>query len=360
MANVILPGLVDVHTHLRVPGGEQKEDFASGTAAALAGGFTMILAMPNTNPPLSKAEVMRETRRIAARAIHCDVGLFAGASPLDIDLLPACAPYSIALKIYLNDTYGPLRVEKLATLEACFANWPTEKLIAMHAEGQSVAVGIGMAAAYNRPVHFCHISRKEEIVLIARAKDSGLPVTCEVTPHHLFLTANAEAELGPYGDMRPRLASKEDVDSLWQHINSTIDCIATDHAPHTREEKDGLTPPPGVPGLETALPLMLSAVHDGRLTIDRLIELMSENPRRIYDLPDQPNTWVEVDPNASYCVGDQQLLTKCGWSPFRGLTVYGRIERVILRGKPVFKEGKVLAVKGSGFLYPPDDGDVQD
>ena len=93
---------------------------------------------------------------------------------------------------------------------------------------------------------------------------------------------------------------------------------------------------------------------------DRLIELMSENPRRIYDLPDQPNTWVEVDPNIRYAVDDQQLLTKCGWSPFRGLTVYGRIVRVILRGKPVFEQGKVLAKRGSGFLYPPDQGDVRD
>jgi carbamoyl-phosphate synthase/aspartate carbamoyltransferase/dihydroorotase len=173
------------------------------------------------------------------------------------------------------------------------------------------------------------------------------------------LTAAAEAELGPFGDMRPRLASKEDVDCLWQHINSTIDCIATDHAPHTRAEKEGPSPPPGVPGLETALPLMLTAVHDGRLTIDRLIELMSENPRRIYDLPNPPNTWLEVDPNSSYAVDDQQLLTKCGWSPFRGLTVSGRIERVILRGKPVFEQGKVLAKRGSGFLYPPDQGDVR-
>jgi len=160
MPNLMLPGLVDVHTHLRVPGGEHKEDFATGTAAALAGGITTILAMPNTTPPLTTPDILRETRQKAQRAIYCDVGLFAGASPTEIERLLKLAPHAVALKIYLNDTFGPLRVEDLPTLMACFQMWPRTKLIAMHAEGQSVAVGIGLAAAYRRPVHFCHISRK--------------------------------------------------------------------------------------------------------------------------------------------------------------------------------------------------------
>ena len=185
---IILPGLVDVHTHLRVPGGEHKEDFRTGTAAALAGGITTILAMPNTSPPLSTPDVLVATRQQAAQDIRCDVGLFAGASPEAVDQLADCAPYAGALKIYLNDTFGPLRVEDVPTLMACFATWPRDKMIAMHAEKQSVAVGIGLAAAYNRPVHFCHISRRQEIELIAQAKAQGLPITCEVTPHHLFLT----------------------------------------------------------------------------------------------------------------------------------------------------------------------------
>jgi carbamoyl-phosphate synthase/aspartate carbamoyltransferase/dihydroorotase len=285
MTNLILPGLADVHTHLRVPGGEHKEDFASGTAAALAGGMTTVLAMPNTSPPLSTPEALIAARQTAGAAIRCQVGLFAGASPADIDRLAACAPYAVALKIYLNDTYGPLRVEELPVLQRCFAEWPREKLIAMHAEGQSVAAGIALAAIYQRPVHFCHISRKDEIELIAAAKSSGLAITCEVTPHHLFLTRKDAARLGPLGDMRPRLVRQTDVDALWSHLNDTIDCIATDHAPHTLAEKHSDTPPPGVAGLETSLPLMLTAVHEDRLTIERLIELMATNPRRIYNLP---------------------------------------------------------------------------
>lgn len=351
--NVKLPGLVDVHTHLRVPGGEHKEDFATGTAAALAGGITTVLAMPNTNPPLTTEPILQTTRQKAQQTSYCDVGLFAGASKIHLADLPQLAPYTVALKIYLNDTFGPLRVDELPTLMACFQHWPAEKLIAMHAEGQSVAVGIGLAAAYRRPVHFCHISRREEIELIAQAKQQGLPVTCEVTPHHLFMTASDAARLGTLGDMRPKLATPKDVETLWQHINTTIDCIATDHAPHTLAEKESETPPPGIAGLETSLPLMLTAVNEKRLTMGRLIELMAINPRRIFKLPAQPDTYVEVDPIASYTITNEALFSKCGWTPFAGRTVTGRVERVILRGEVVFDIShpeKLLANPGSGQL----------
>jgi dihydroorotase len=356
MADLILPGLVDVHTHLRVPGGEHKEDFATGTAAALAGGITTVLAMPNTTPPLSDPSIIEETRQKAATTIRCDAGLFAGASPGDIGLLASCAPQTIGLKIYLNDTFGPLRVDELVTLEICFQDWPADKLIAMHAEGQSVAVGIGLAAAYRRPVHFCHISRKEEIELIARAKDQGLPVTCEVTPHHLFLTAADAERLGNRGDMRPRLATPDDVSALWAHIDSTIDCIATDHAPHTLQEKASPNPPPGVPGLETSLSLMLSAARDGRLTIQRVIELMAANPRKIFNIKEQPDTWVEVDTQAVREISDTGLYTRCGWTPFAGMEVRGTVRRVILRGEIVYEDGQVLAEPGTGRLLPDTIG----
>ncbi len=342
MTNLILPGLVDVHTHLRVPGGEHKEDFTTGTAAALAGGFTTILAMPNTTPPLATVQVLEETRQHAQTAIYCDVGLFAGASAAHLDQLPYLATYAVGLKIYLNDTFGLLRVDQLATLQACFERWPRDKMIALHAEGQSIAVGIGLAAAYQRPVHFCHVSRQEEIELIAMAKRQGLPITCEVTPHHLFLTTADAERLGSLGDMRPKLASPADVEALWAHLNTTIDCIATDHAPHTLAEKQSANPPPGVPGLETSLPLMLTAVKEKRLTLDRLIELMATNPRRIYQLPAQPDTHIEIDTAATYTITNN-LYTKCGWTPFAGMTVSGQVKRVVLRGIVLFEDGQILA-----------------
>ncbi len=228
--------------------------------------------------------------------------------------------------------------------------WPQTKPIAMHAEGQSVAVGIGLAAAYNRSVHFCHISRQEEIELIAAAKARGLSVTCEVTPHHLFLTQADAERLGPLGDMRPRLANQADVDTLWAHLGTTIDCIATDHAPHTLAEKHSTTPPPGVIGLETSLLLMLTAVNEGRLTMERLIALMSTNPRHIFSQPLPAETYVELDETVETVISNDQIKSKCGWTPFAGVKVQGRVERVVLRGQEVFKDGQVTALPGSGYV----------
>jgi len=350
MTTITLPGLIDVHTHLRVPGGEHKEDFRSGTAAALAGGITFVLGMPNTTPPLATVAALDQARVLAARDALCDVGLFAGASAAHIQELPELAPHAAALKIYLNDTFGTLRVDDVPTMVACFQTWPREKLIAMHAEKQSVAVGIGLAATYQRPVHFCHISRRQEIELIADAKMAGLPVTCEVTPHHLFLDESDATRLGPLGDMRPVLGTADDVAALWEHINSTVDCIATDHAPHTLEEKRSATPPPGIPGLETALGLMLTAVAQDRITLDRLIELMHSNPRRIYDLPAQPDTAVELDLTPTI-IRSADTFSKCAWTPFDGVEVPGRVARVTLRGEVVFADGRVVG-EPSGQVWP--------
>lgn len=351
MTTFTLPGLIDVHTHLRVPGGEHKEDFTTGTAAALSGGVTQILGMPNTQPPLTIADALQDARQAAEDSIRCDVGLFAGAGPDHTEHLAELAPHAAALKIYLNDTYGPLRVDDVPTLAACFAAWPRQKPIAMHAEKQSVAVGIGLAAAYERSVHFCHISRRQEIELIAQAKASGLPVTCEVTPHHLFLTEADAARLGPLGDMRPLLGTADDVAALWEHIDDTVDCIATDHAPHTLAEKYSEAPPPGVPGLETSLILMLTAVEDGRLSLERLITLMHTNPRRIFNLPHQPNTEVEVAWER-HTIRNETTHTKCGWTPFAGREVAARVQRVTLRGQLVYEDGKVLGAPGAGQVIP--------
>jgi carbamoyl-phosphate synthase/aspartate carbamoyltransferase/dihydroorotase len=253
------------------------------------------------------------------------------------------------LKIYLNDTFGPLRVEDVPTLRACFQDWPRDMMIVMHAEKQSVAVGIGLAATYARPVHFCHISRREEIELIADAKMRGLMVTCEVTPHHLFLDESDAARLGPLGDMRPVLGTPDDVAALWQHINYTVDCIATDHAPHTLGEKFSATPPPGVPGLETSLALMLTAVDQDRITLERVVEMMHDNPKHIFDLPDQPDTEIEFELRP-HTISNADMKSKCGWTPFDGVEVAGRVKRVVLRRKVVYEDGCVIAQPGDGWV----------
>ncbi len=346
-----LPGLIDVHTHLRVPGGEHKEDFLTGTSAALAGGVTMVLAMPNTNPPLAAPEVFRETIAAARRQIVCDLALYAGASPPLLDRLPELAPFAPALKIYLNDTFGSLRVDELPDLVACFQKWPKERPIALHAEKQSVAVAIALADIYERPVHIVHVSRREEIELIAAARRRGLPVTCEVTPHHLLMTRADAGRLGPLADMRPVLGSPDDVAALWEHLGDTIDCIATDHAPHTLDEKRSANPPPGIIGLETALPLMWTAVSQGRLSRERLVDLMHTNPKKIFGLPDQPDTWIDFDPDHTWTIQNKHIQSKCGWTPFDGWEVTGRVVQVTMRGRTVFADGRITAEPGSGRVF---------
>jgi carbamoyl-phosphate synthase/aspartate carbamoyltransferase/dihydroorotase len=231
---------------------------------------------------------------------------------------------------------------------AHFVSWPRDMPIVAHAESRTLAAVILMAALYDRPLHLAHVSLQEEILLIRQAKEHGLKVTCEVAPHHLFLTEDDIPALGAgHSEVRPRLAKAVDRDALWENL-AVIDCFATDHAPHTLEEKDSTVPPPGFPGLETALPLLLTAVQEGRLTYDDLVLRMVTNPRRIFQLPEQPDTWIEIDPQAEWIIHAAQTYTRCGWTPFEGWKVRGKLLRVVLRGVEAYRDGQVLASPGSG------------
>jgi carbamoyl-phosphate synthase/aspartate carbamoyltransferase/dihydroorotase len=172
-------------------------------------------------------------------------------------------------------------------------------------------------------------------------------VTCEVTPHHLFLTQADAARLGAYGQMRPPLQTEDDRRGLWELLDY-VDCVATDHAPHTRAEKDGATPPPGVPGLETALPLLLTAVHAGRLTIEDVIARCYTHPQRIFHLPEQPETWIEVDPDTAGQIQASRTLTRAAWTPFEGMPIRGQVQRVVLHGQTAYQEGRILVPSGFG------------
>jgi carbamoyl-phosphate synthase/aspartate carbamoyltransferase/dihydroorotase len=346
-----LPGLIDPHVHMREPGGTQKEDWDTGTSAALAGGATMLLAMPNTKPPIIDGQTLDLALAAAKEKAHCDYAQFLGAGPGNTEWIAGLAPRAAGLKMYLDSTFGQLRLDDMTIWMQHFQNWPRSLPIVAHSESRSMAAVILMAAIYDRPVHIAHISLKEEVLLIKAAKEHGIPVTCEVCPHHLFLTrddipAISQGHPGR-GEVRPRLASREDVDTLWANLD-VIDCFATDHAPHTLAEKDGENPPPGFPGLETLLPLLLTAVDGGRLTLDDIIKRSVINPRRIFSLPEQPETWVEVDENATYEIHAAEMKSRCGWTPFEGWKVRGRVRKVVLRGKDVFRDGEVLAPPGYG------------
>jgi len=352
MAIVRLPGLIDPHVHLREPGATHKEDFESGTRAALAGGFTMVLAMPNTQPPLIDSGSLAHAETAAAQKAVCDYGLHLGASRLNVETAAALSERVTGLKIYLDATYGALQVADLGVIREHFGRWPSQRPILCHAEDRLLATVLMLAFLEKRSVHICHVSRRAEIELIRDAKMRGLAVTCEVAPHHLYLSQDNIPRLGNgRSEVRPRLATPDDAKALWENMEF-IDCVATDHAPHTLAEKDSDTPPPGFPGLETALPLMFRAVHENRLTLDDLLERMYQAPRRIFQLPQQPDTWIEVDADAEWIIPNS-LVSRCGWTPFAGERVFGRVERVFLRGQLVYDQGEFRAAPGFGRNVAP-------
>jgi dihydroorotase-like cyclic amidohydrolase len=346
MTTTRLPGLIDIHVHLREPGATHKEDFSSGTAAALGGGVVAIADMPNNTPPVVDEQTLGQKAELASRKARCDYAFYMGASATNADR-PVTGPHVAGLKMYLNETYGPLRVASLRALLGHFRSWPRHKPIAAHAEGLSAAVVVGLAQLYDRPAHVCHVSRRAEIELLRKAKEKGVRITCEVTPHHLFLTEDDAQALGSLAYMKPELGTPEDQQALWDNLE-VFDAVASDHAPHTLEEKEGDAPPPGVPGLETMLPLMLNAVHEGRLSLERLVELLHSGPARVLGVRPPHDSYVEVDLDSRWVIRGNGLLTKCGWTPFEGMAVHGQVRTVYLRGTEVYERGQVLAAPGSG------------
>jgi dihydroorotase-like cyclic amidohydrolase len=346
-----LPGLIDPHVHVREPGQTHKEDWDTVTQAALAGGVTAILAMPNTKPPIFDPSTFELALEAAGQKARCDYAQFVGAGPNNAAILPSLAPRAAGLKMYLDSTFGELRLDDMILWQPHFEQYPKEYPIVLHSESRTMAAGILFAAIYDRPVHIAHISLREEVLLIKAAKERGIKVTCEVCPHHLLLTKDDIPAISHghpgRGEVRPRLASKEDVDALWQNLD-VIDCFATDHAPHTVDEKDSDNPPPGFPGVETLLPLLLTAVSNGRLTMDDIVQKAVTNTHRIFGISEQPETWVEVDEDAEYEIHAADQFTHCGWTPFENWKVKGRVTKVVLRGKTAFEDGKVLAPSGSG------------
>jgi carbamoyl-phosphate synthase/aspartate carbamoyltransferase/dihydroorotase len=342
-----LPGLIDPHVHMREPGAAYKEDWDTGTSAALAGGYTLVLAMPNTQPPLIDLTSFLKIDAIAGERARCDYGLFLGATR-ELPETEQLLHKAVGVKMYLDQTFGSLRLDDMEAWMKHFSKWPESFPIATHAERHTMGAVIAMAALYNRPVHICHISRRDEILLIRRAKEKGLPVTCEVAPHHLFLSEEDVLRLGKgRSQVRPDLASKADQQALWDNLD-VIDCFATDHAPHLLSEKDGQNPPPGFPGLETAVALLFNAVSEGRLTQSDIMSRCCTNPQRIFHLPSQPETWTEIDPDVHWEIKPDQMYSRSAWTPFDGYQVQGKVRRVILRGKEAYRDGQVLAQTGYG------------
>ncbi len=350
MSVLQIHGMVDPHVHLRGLDWKHKGTFASETAAAVAGGYWAVLDMPNTFPSTIDAEslVLKEAE-IGTEAIS-DWGLYFGASANDNTSSYAKIWDNVCgIKIYNNATTGNLLIDDQALRERIYQTWHSPRPIAVHAEESTVLDILALVRQYRKFTHFTHISTADEIRYLREAKAEGLPISIGVTPHHLYLTQDDLPTLGTLGLMKPELKTKRDQAALWQAIiDGVVDVIESDHAPHTLAEKASDTPPYGVPGLETTLPLMLLAVKEGRLSLEQLIPMLSDNPRRIFGLRCDDITYTLVDTNASYTIRNEALFTHCGWSPFNGLPVVGKVREVWIRGTQVFDGENVLIATGFG------------
>lgn len=378
MAVVRLPGLIDPHVHLRDPGQTHKEDFLTGTQAALAGGFTTIFDMPNNKEPIFTKKALDKKINAAKKAIVCDVGFYFGSLGDNLKEFEKVKKQTRGLKLYLNETTGNLLVDRTLLLDI-FLQWRRGPIL-VHAEDEAVSFILKLVEKTGKQTHFCHVAGKDDLKRIIHAKEKGLPITCGVTPHHLFLTQEDEKTLGPFGKMKPRLRPRKEVSFLWKNLKC-IDMIESDHAPHTIEEKRGggdqargdttgkapdsahafersetsgalagrkdvagpRAPIPfGVPGLETTLPLLLTAVCENRLTIEDIVRLCHTGPKRLLGLKTKNNTYIKVDLGTTYIIQNTNLFTKCGWTPFDGWKIKGKLNTVIVRGKKVFKDEEVL------------------
>ncbi len=352
MSLVRIVGALDPHVHLRGMEWAHKGDFATETAAALAGGYTAVLDMPNTPPPTTDRFGLQRKLLELGESARCDYGVWLGAHPTA--QLPGAERSRLAsgvcgLKLYCGHTTGGLTITA-SQMDRQVALWPGPGVLAAHAEGDMVGRFLMSLARHGKRGHLCHIDTARSVSEVARHKRRGTRITAGVTPHHLFLTEPDRAELGPRGVIKPPLGGAADRAALWAGIrDGVIDVVESDHAPHTWEEKLGSPTPFGVPGLETTIPLLFTAVRNGRLDRQRAVELVSSAPRRIFGLdPDPPETYTLVDTGARRTIGSDDLYTRCAWTPFLGMEVWGVIRKVVIRGRVVFEDGEVLAPPGFG------------
>ncbi len=350
---IVLPGLIDCHVHFREPGATQKEDFFTGSQAAAAGGVTTIIAMPNTNPPVTNLQVLDETRRLAKKSI-VNYGFHFGTTKdniADVEKAQGVA----GIKVYMDHTTCNLLIDGYNPLKKLFSS---NKTVLVHAENENVSKAKELIQSGENKLYFCHISSEEELNYAKKDKIKN-EVFVEVTPHHLFLTDTDLNDLGAFGEMKPGLKTKKDQEALWQGIRDRkVDTIGTDHAPHTKEEKLEINYPFGVPGLETMLPLLLNALNENKIELKKIIELCCENPAKIFKIKskgfikegyDADLTVVDLDLEKE--VVNDNLFTKCKWSPFEGRKLKGWPVCTIVNGNIVFDNGQINNIKAKEIIY---------
>ena len=336
MKIVKLPQLIDPHVHFRVPGLEHKEDWQTGSQAAASGGITSVLDMPNVIPPTATKDLLEAKKSIINQKTLVNYGLHFAATKDNPDEIEKVKNQIASVKVFLNQSTGDLKIDDD---KALLKIWQSSPLLTVHAEDAMLEKAIWLIEQTGTPTYFCHVYNQEAVEYLKKYR-SKLPIYLEVTPHHLLLTEtkNNNGLL----NVKPPLQKEADQQALWQAIEEgIIDTIGSDHAPHTLSEKKSKDAPFGLPGVETTLPLMLNAVKQGKLTLDKLIELMSINPAKIFNIPIREDTYTEVDLDLTKNVKNETLKTKVGWSPYNGWELTGWPVKTVINGNVVFNHGKI-------------------
>lgn len=344
--NYVLPGIIDPHVHMRDPGMTHKEDFTTGSMACAKGGITLFFDMPNTVPNTITKEALEDKKKEMKNKSYVDYAFWFGGSKADNhEAVKSVQNEVIGTKVFMNVSTGNMLVEDEQILESIFRN---SKLVGVHAEGEMVKKAIELSERCDVPVYLCHISTKEEVEYIREAKKKGLKVYGEATPHHLFLNVE-DVEKNPLLRMKPELKTKEDNEALWAGIiDGTIDTIGTDHAPHRIEEKKAKLIF-GIPGAENSLEMMLKAVRCEKISLDKLIKIMSGNQAEIFGLKNKGKIdvgydadLVVVDLTTEEVISQDEVVSKCGWTPYEGFEKGGKILTTIVRGNIVYNNGEFI------------------
>ena len=375
----VLPGIIDTQVHFREPGSTDAEDLESGSRAAVLGGVTSLFEMPNTNPPTSNLVEFDKKLQAAKNRMHSNYAFYFGATPDNTDQLAKLKDVEgcCGVKLFAGSSTGNLLVDKEADIEKVISS--SDRIVSIHSEDEDIiklrkkfikkgdvhshpewrnvecAMSstrrvVKIAERYNKKIHVLHITTKEEVDFLAMHKKN---VTFETTPQHLTLYApDCYEKLGSYAQMNPPLRTKEHYDRLWVAIkNNVVDVLGSDHAPHLKENKDKEYPnsPSGMPGVQTIFPVMLNHVNDGKLTLQQLINLMCENPCKIFGIKNKgfikegyDADLTIADMNKEVIIKNEMIASKCGWTPFNNYKVKGFPVGTIVNGNLVMSDGKVI------------------
>jgi dihydroorotase len=377
---IVLPGIIDTQVHFREPGSTDREDLESGSRAAVLGGVTSVFEMPNTNPPTSNLIEFNKKLDLAKNRMHCNYAFYFGATPENVDQLAKLKGLEgcCGVKLFAGSSTGKLLVDKEKDIEKVISN--SDRIVSIHSEDEEIlnlrkkfikegdvhshpewrnaecAMSstrrvVKIAERYNKQIHVLHVTTKEEVDFLAMHKKN---VTFEITPQHLTLYApDCYDKLGSFAQMNPPIRKKEHFDRLWVAVkNSVVDVLGSDHAPHSKEDKNKKYPasPSGMPGVQTILPIMLDHINNEKLSLDQLVKLMCENPCKIFGIKRKgylkegyDADLTIIDMNKSVTIKNEMIASKCGWTPFDNYKVKGFPVATIVNGSIVMKDGKVVA-----------------